>query len=290
MYATVILSASQTIACQEKQTTSPQSSEKTSEKTELKSSPLAEDFYPLCKDYLEMPEAYGYCLYKYSGGFRTAEEIEHFCPQAGNWEMECRHAWVSGRMQADSGYKTEDLIKVCGGNPDCTFELIDFRPESDILAQIKLCTNHVRKHIQDCVGHAMQRWWYAKPSEEEVARILEKPSAVPDRVAFYAAASVACAGIGTCSGDPYLERICEKNSRHFKKYPQTCPPQEEPKMEHQFSPTELAPQAGFGAQGTNVQAPPKVHEAAKGPPKHPPLNGNPNQQQNKQPYTPPQNK
>ena len=257
LYAATIFAASQTIACQESSTPSAK-----------EDAPIITDVYPPCKNYVAMPEAYGYCLYKFSGGFRSAKEIEHFCPQAGEWEMECRHAWVSGRMQPDSGYKTEDLIKVCGENPDCTFELIDFRPEKDILAQIDLCTNHVKKHIQDCVGHAMQRWWYTKPDAEEVARVLKNSSPVPDRVAFYAAASVQCSGIGTCEGDPYLVRICQKNMRHFKKYPKTCPPQEEPKMENQFSPTELTPQAGHGAKGTNVRPPPKFDKPPQGiPPK-----------------------
>ena len=104
----------------------------------------------------------------------------------------------------------------CGDNSDCTFELVDFRPDPDILVQIDRCTKYVKKHIRDCVGHSMQRWYMSDLTEDDVAH-MSIPSSVPDRVAYYVAASVQCHGVGSCSGEPYRSwtGVCKKY-QHFK--------------------------------------------------------------------------
>ena len=112
--------------------------------------------------------------------------------------------------------------------------------------QIEYCANYVRKHIRDCVGHAMQRWWYGKPDETELKRVMKNPAPVPDRVAYYAAAVVQCSGKGTCMGEASLRRICEKNVRYFKKHPEKCPHNEEIKMNTQFKPSDYTPKVGSG--------------------------------------------
>ena len=78
---------------------------------------------PQCAQYQSSAETYGYCIYKFAGGFPSIDEVNCLCPMAGEWERECRHAWVSGRMNSNSGVDTETLLEVCGENIDCTFEL-----------------------------------------------------------------------------------------------------------------------------------------------------------------------
>ena len=184
-------------------------------------------------------------------------QANRLCPQAGEWETECRHAWVSGRMQPDSGYKTEDL-KVCGENPDCTFELIDFRPEKDILAQIDLCTNHVKpsKTVSGtpCSDGGIPNQMPKK--SPEFSRTL------PILIASHsAAASVQCSGIGTCEGDPYLVESA-KNMQHFKKYLKTCPPQGAQNGEPVF--THWLTRKLDTGKGPNVRPPPKLTSLHKG--------------------------
>jgi hypothetical protein len=229
--------------------------------------PIDEALFQPCAKYANMEEAYGYCLYKFSGGFRSREDVERFCSQGGEWELECRHAWVSGRMQPNSGLSTTELLEACGENPDCTFELLDFRPNDDILVQIDLCSRFVKRHIRDCVGHAMQRWWYTKPDAEEVARVMGKTAPVPDRVSFYTAASVECKGVGSCDGEKYLERLCLKNVRHFEQNPDACPPQHEKPMAGKFNPNELKPKSGAGSKVTpNAPPTPKFKGDIRKPP------------------------
>ena len=145
LYAATLFTTSQEIGCTTKQSESAANTQ------------IDGPIFGPCRKYAEKPDSYGYCIYNMAGGFQTRKDIDTFCPQAGTWEMECRHSWVAGKMH-DKKYDTEDLLKDCGENPDCTFELVDFRPADDVLVQLSRCKKYVRKHIRDCVGHAMQRW------------------------------------------------------------------------------------------------------------------------------------
>lgn len=218
---------------------------------------------PQCEPYKDDEDVYGYCIYKFAGGFPNVDEVERLCPMAGTWEKECRHAWVSGRMNANSGMDMDFLLEICDGNPDCTFELIDFRPNPDVLIQMDYCIKHVGPYIRDCLGHAMQRWWYTKPDADEVARVAAVKSPYPDRIAFYVAASVACSDIGSCDGDSTMNSICLKNVANYKKFPNRCPAQEEKPLKGSLKPEDLKTKTGMSKPQQPVQ-------------KHgPPLHGKP---------------
>ena len=208
---------------------------------------------PQCAKYEGDSKTYGYCLYKYAGGFPSIQEVDRLCSMAGEWEIECRHAWVSGRMNKGNEYSTEVLLDVCNKNPDCTFELLDFRPDDDVVKQINYCIQHTHPYIRDCIGHAMQRWWYTKPDAEEVARVAQVSTPYPDRVAFYIAASVECSKIGTCDGDARMSKICQKTAQHYKQYPSRCPAQEERPLPGNVKPEDLRSKVGQSKPKQPVQ-------------------------------------
>ena len=232
---------------------------------------------PQCEAYKDDADVYGYCLYKFAGGFPSISEVDRLCPMAGKWEKECRHAWVSGRMQPNSGFDMDTLLAVCDGNPDCTFELIDFRPDSDVVTQIQYCIDYVGPYTRDCIGHAMQRWWYTAPSAEEVSRVASLSTPYPDRLAFYIAASVGCSNIGTCEGDARVQKICEKNVENYQKFPNRCPAQEEKPMHGSMKPEDFQSKTGMSKPQQPVQ---KHGPPLKGgnPPKFTPQNHQPKQQ------------
>lgn len=225
---------------------------------ELEGLPPPDGGIPQCEAYKDQKDIYGYCIYKFAGGFPNVQEVERLCPMAGSWEKECRHAWVSGRMNENSGIEMDFLLNVCGKNPDCTFELIDFRPNPDVVIQMNYCIQYVGPYVRDCVGHAMQRWWYSAPDAEEVARVASISSPFPDRIAFYVAASVACSNIGTCDGDNKMKSICLENVKNYKQYPNRCPAQEEKPMKGSLKPEEL--------EGKTGQSKPKQPIQQQGPP------------------------
>ena len=101
----------------------------------------------------------GYCLYSLAGGFPAKSEMERLCGLAGDWEGDCRHAWVAGRMKDEENYETTELLEICGDNSDCSFEVLDFRPHPDLKEQLERCRRYAGTHHADCAGHAAQRWW-----------------------------------------------------------------------------------------------------------------------------------
>ena len=275
MYATTFFATSQTLTgclTVDEESSDPKGLQEGSNGEPALPSVTDADLFMPCAKYKDLGESYGYCVYKHSGGFRNVKEIDLFCTSAGTWEQECRHAWVSGRMQPSSGFTIEELLQACGDNPDCTFELIDFRPDPDILVQIDRCTKYVKKHIRDCVGHSMQRWYMSDLTADDITHIMSQASSVPDKVAYYVAASVQCDGIGSCSGEPYVERLCRKNVKQFKTKPNQCPAKTEKKM-HNFDPKELTPSGGTNQ--IKVKKPPQGFKRPKGKPSnHPNKNSN----------------
>jgi len=258
LYATPLIASLTTIGCGE----APPAEQPTfsADATGEMGLPPPDGGIPQCELYKEDPDVYGYCIYKFAGGFPNVDEVERLCPMAGEWEKECRHAWVSGRMNATSGMDMDFLLNICDGNPDCTFELIDFRPNPDVLVQMDYCIKHVGPYTRDCLGHAMQRWWYTAPDADEVKRVASAKSPYPDRIAFYVAASVACSGIGTCDGDPTMKNICLKNVENYKKFPNRCPAQEEKPMKGSLKPEDLQTKTGASKPQQPVQK--------QGPPLH----------------------
>jgi hypothetical protein len=219
---------------------------------------------PQCDVYRGVPEAYGFCLYKFSGGFPNPEDVARICPLAGEWADDCRHSWVAGRMSPDSGYEIEQLLEICGSNADCTFELLDFRPAAEIDLQLERCRLYAMQHAPNCTGHAMQRWWLEeKPDAEEIARVASLPSAYPRKVGFWIAASVECYDVGTCEGSPAVQAACEGQATSFARKPENCPSKEKARLNT----------GGVGPDGGQLQPgepmPPGTPPAAGRPPGRP---------------------
>lgn len=242
---------------------------------------------PLCEPYRDIPNAWGYCVYKHAGGFPTAADVEALCPTSGDWEDACRHAWVAGRMAPGSGFETSQLLEVCGDNADCSFELLDFRPEAEVTDQIAQCTDHAGRHADECVGHAMQRWWIAGPDAAEVVRVSSLNAGYPRKIGYQIAVSTFCSGVGTCAGYGENQSICETQVDIFRRRPETCPSAEWEVMDHNKDrgvpkgpgpsgpstptgdPTGPAPGAADGGlDGTGTQGPPATTPGQ--PPAQPP--------------------
>jgi hypothetical protein len=216
---------------------------------------------PQCAPYAGNDSVYGFCLAKYAGGIPTLEDMLRVCGEAGEWELDCRHGWVSGRMNAVDEFSTEELLGACGQNPDCTFELLDFRPADEPLTQLNLCTQYAGKYARDCAGHAIQRWWLEDPDEEEVNRIAFTPTPYPDKVGYWLGVNVQCYSQGACVGDPHFVLNCEKAVENFSRNPDRCPARTKTPMHPGFRPQDLAPnqpgqnQPGQPGQNQPMRAP-----------------------------------
>lgn len=176
-----------------------------------------------CGKYHKVPNAWGYCLTQHAERLGSPADVEQVCSLAGEWEGECRRAWVSGHRSEASGYSTDALLAACGGSPDCAFELVDFRPEADVARQLDRCAAVAGPFSNDCVIHALERWWRARPDNGEVARVANLDSIYSQQIGYYVGAAVACQGTGVCLGTAAVTEACSRTVEQLRGDLQRCP-------------------------------------------------------------------
>ena len=148
-------------------------------------------------------------LYTFAGGFPNVDEVERLCPMAEPGKrMSSRRVSVD---EPDSGMDMDFLLDVVMAIPTVLLNSSTLDPTLMYWYKWTIASS-MGPYIRDCLGHAMQRWWYTAPDADEVARVAAVKSPYPDRIAFYVAASVACSNVGSCDGDPTMNSICLKMS------------------------------------------------------------------------------
>lgn len=162
-----------------------------------------------CNAYRDVPGVFGFCLVQWAGRGQGDGKVDSMCRQAGDWESECRHAWVTSRSNVDSQWSTDELLNACPNDAgDCRFEVLDMRPTADAAKQIQLCFENAGNFAGDCIAHALERWVRTQPSPEEIQRVAQVAVA-PDRIGQYVAALKVCFGsIDECVGSPSVKGEC----------------------------------------------------------------------------------
>lgn len=183
-----------------------------------------------CNQY-EVPDVRGYCLMKVASAGHGPETAEEVCSESGTWESDCRHAWATSRAREGmtdqkgrwipSEWSTVDLVAGCGNNEDCRFAILDARPSKDPVEQIRLCQVHAGKYALDCAMHALGRWTRQSPGAESVEAVAQQPL-FPDETGRYVAISVACRGIGSCTGSEAMEFSCQESVASIRANPAFC--------------------------------------------------------------------
>jgi hypothetical protein len=181
------------------------------------------DVHPSCTEYSFNQDSYEFCIVQLAESFESAEEVERYCPQSRELEIDCRYNWVSSYKYFDLSLSS--LLKACGESVDCRFEVLEHRSKADTEEQIALCEEQVflQHYREDCIERALMRWWVKMPNENQVSRLLLIETGASDLVAQYAAASVVCRGIGSCEGEGEMFRICSEKVSLFKTREEGCP-------------------------------------------------------------------
>ena len=181
-------------------------------------------------------------------------------PMAGEWERECRHAGLRRMNASSGGYPT--LLEVCGENIDCTFELLEPRPSTDVLEQIALC-KYTGDYGRDCTGHAMQRW-HSKPGRRHQSAQTPTDGQIGSGTTH--AVNVACGKTGSVKETSYANRMRE--GYHLQRNPDAVLPKKKT-IASQCQATRLNSenwtQSGQASETqTATSTPPSVNTCKKG--------------------------
>lgn len=183
--------------------------------------PVVKSPNPNCTSYASNQNIYGYCLYKQVQHIQKIEDVNTHCKHAFDWKSDCTQSWVMSNVDH---YSLESLMQVCDHHADCAFELLDAKPNDDVLVQMDLCVQYTPKYRNDCIHHAMQRWYFEWPDATEMKRVASKPSPAPEQTGLYLGARVGCDNVGHCTGLTEVKQICEKYVQEFEDL-RKCPNQ-----------------------------------------------------------------
>ena len=170
------------------------------------------------------PQVAAYCWMRRGAATEDPEEAAAACARAGALAPDCRGMWVGRQLGSDRS--TEVLLRACGppgdrDSADCAFQVLDARPEDDLLAQLRACTRWASPFAEDCAVHALARWRRSRPGAEEVARVAAA-GLFPQRSAEVVAAVIACQGTGDCGDHPALGAACREAIAEIRRRPSIC--------------------------------------------------------------------
>jgi len=164
------------------------------------------------------PAVADYCWMREGAAAADADEAAALCERARSYARDCQSQWAAARLTSD--LSTAALLAFCGDNPDCAFQVLDGRPDADVLGQIAAC-EAAGPYADDCVVHALSRWRQARPDAAEVARVADAGLA-PLEVGRVVAAVVACQEVGDCGDHPQLSAACASALAEIARTPSIC--------------------------------------------------------------------
>lgn len=164
-----------------------------------------------CAVYALDDAAYSYCVRREALGELDLEQAGRVCdhadPAVGEGSAGCRQLWVYDRLRAHTTLPSPDLLDFCRSD-DCRFDVVETRARPTFAEQAEEC-KAVGEDEQECVGHAAQRWFWQRPTVEEILAFQQAPTEWPTVVGTITGAALACAGSeAPCAGEPEVVRGC----------------------------------------------------------------------------------
>jgi hypothetical protein len=176
-----------------------------------------------CQRFAGDPVLEPYCAYLAIQDNPDPEEAIEGCERAGSWEAACRGEWVSVWGRSGKPADTTTLLKVCGANHDCAFDVIEARPSGDVTVDLKRCEEHAGAYSRDCAAHMLNRWLETGPDVTDITHLTSYESQHAKEQGDAVAYLSACLGVGSCQGSADMVRHCEQTAADFRRRPDRCP-------------------------------------------------------------------
>ena len=183
-----------------------------------------------CAPYAAMSDVYGACVSRTVAHLRTIDAVEQLCASAGDWEDHCRHVWVAAQDRTACAWTLDELLRACGDNEDCAFQVLDAHAVGDVVSQVAQCERHAPSLAIDCVRHTAQRWAFEVAiDEQEAARVIQALRRYPEQVGTALALADVCKHTVSCDdGDDPAWKWCRAERDGYRKLPDRCRPRVNP--------------------------------------------------------------
>ncbi len=169
-----------------------------------------------CARYEGLP-AYDWCQAKAVSRAPDLASVRKHCEATGRWRPLCLHR---GALAHHDRAPLSELLELCAGVPDCTFELLDLHPSPEPLTQLALCDAHTQHYAADCAAHTLHRWYAAGASASPGLAAATEHSELIGR---WLGAAVACGHQSACPEGQPTTAACLAGAAEIAADPSRCP-------------------------------------------------------------------
>lgn len=175
----------------------------------------------MCDQYAGSAHLYAYCIYEQARHLPNVGGVEISCKLAGEWEADCRHAWVLQQFELKE-LNPDVLLRACGSNQECVFDVLDAVKSDQPLKQMDRCSALTENLAFHCREHALELWRVTSPTATDVQALLAKQTEPDQQMIRFISSVVACSNVGTCSGTDSVKRSCERSVEGYRSGEVSC--------------------------------------------------------------------
>jgi len=175
----------------------------------------------MCDQYAGSAQLYSFCIYEQARHLPNVGGVEISCKLAGEWEDDCRHAWVLQQFELKE-INPDVLLRACGSNQSCVFDVLDAVKSDQPLAQMGRCTALTENLAFHCREHALELWRVTSPTATDVQGLLAKQTEPDAQMIRFVSSVVACSNVGACSGTDSVKRACERSVERYRSGEISC--------------------------------------------------------------------
>jgi hypothetical protein len=175
----------------------------------------------ICDQYAGSAQLYSFCIYEQARHLPNVGGVEISCKLAGEWEADCRHAWVLQQFELKE-LNPDVLLRACGSNQECIFDVLDAVKSDQPLKEMDRCAALTENLAFHCREHALELWRVTSPVAMDVQALLAKQTEPDPQIIRFISSVVACSNVGTCSGTDSVKRACERSVARYRSGEISC--------------------------------------------------------------------
>jgi hypothetical protein len=130
---------------------------------------------PACAPYAENAELLSSCVNREIGNVLDIRAVSAICSTLPTEaQKDCRRQWV-WTASMNPVWEGVDLLKVCAGDDECAFMVLDARVPDSYPEAVARCDYWVKTYAEDCVRHAINRFLNTFPDDAALKEAAAQP-------------------------------------------------------------------------------------------------------------------
>ena len=130
---------------------------------------------PACAPYAKNAELLSACVNREIVNVLDIRAVSAICSTLpSDDQKECRRQWVWTAAMSPE-WQGVDLLRVCAGDDECAFMVLDSRVPDSYPEAISRCDYWAKTYAEDCTRHAISRLFETRPDDAALKEAAEQP-------------------------------------------------------------------------------------------------------------------